>query len=914
MRNKTKLVTGLCLSTALCVGFGLSTLPASAAESYGETWVVSTNATDLTVSNVSAGGVGTISYYTVPEEDIAANSTDDYVYNSVMIPVSNYDASTGYLSIKYDADFDVSEHNVTVWANYAAGTDESGNDYDAGMVLTGWFVNWNVTDGKAIDGYSYKTINVGNYTGSKDITGITLNFSYEGDTTVAKTIKLMGMRFHAKGETPTFVTDPKDPIIEAPVAESGNSVTIGEWADESAGNMAFTKDADGKTVINFPGVPTSKSRIYAAVEGHDYNQFPKVKITYSSTKAFAWYFSVNSTGGGNEIGGYYVNMPAGENVSVTYDLLNTNDQSPITVNKIYVSIDRVGYGAYDEATYADGLGKKITFNIEFVDADGNPPSADGGIAVNGSKEVECAVTNWNTTLADTVVAKIAGFEGMKLSVKVGNAVAYTTTFAGTAEQTIEADLSAYDTVEKVILVFEGEGTVYINDVQLSKKPAISVYSTSNGSYFSTYEEINEGTYQMHMVRNSSSGFVKVEAAVTNYIDTYDVLAVDVSVASGKALIGIMVGDVYLLSHWDSANFMDIGDHQYTYYKFNIANTAWDQKTITLYINPSAATTEGYNYEADIKIGMFFMKSSELAEGSISFAEESYEVDYDGTVKTVEATDANGAAISYKYAIDGKEYDAVANAGTYTVTATSACTRTHLPATATTTLTINKVKANVPEITATVNGNSISFSATSGIEYKMNAEDEWADLVTLSNLAYNTEYTITLRVKENDNLYASDETTLTFTTEKEKAAAPEITATAAGNTITFSATEGIEYKLSADGEWADLATLTDLAYSTEYTIIVRTKATDTLLASDEVTLTATTEADPNAKPDDSSTSETPGTSETPSTSETPNTSDNNGGNSEKNSSGCFGAVGTMGIVGMLAIGVVVVALCKKKKED
>ena len=121
-------------------------------------------------------------------------------------------------------------------------------------------------------------------------------------------------------------------------------------------------------------------------------------------------------------------------------------------------------------------------------------------------------------------------------------------------------------------------------------------------------------------------------------------------------------------------------------------------------------------------------------------------------------------------------------------------------------------------------------------------------------------------------------------------------------------------MSADGEWADLATLTDLAYGTEYTIIVRTKATDTLLASDEVTLTATTEADPNAKPDDSSTSETPGTSETPSTSETPNTSDNNGGNSEKNSSGCFGTVGTMGIVGMLAIGVVVVALCKKKKED
>lgn len=898
MRNKTKLVTGLCLSTALCVGFGLSTLSASAAESYGETWVVNANATDLTVSNVSAGGVGTISYYTVPEEDITANSTDDYVYNSVMIPVSNYDASTGYLSIKYDADFDVSGHNVTVWANYAAGTDESGNDYEAGMVLTGWFVNWNVTDGKAIDGYSYKTINVGNYTGSKDITGITLNFSYEGDTTVAKTIDLMGMMFHAKGETPTFVTDPKDPIIEAPVASSTESaVTIGDWAIEG-GNISVTKDANGKTIASFTTTPSGKNRFYAAVTGHDVTTLPKLKVTYSCTKDFNLAVYMNGTS--TSLQGY-TNMTAGDG-TVTFDLGST-------VASLYIMVDRDSY--MDSSTYADGTGKTVTLDFAFVDADGNAPSADGGIAINGSKEVECTVTNWNTTLADTVVAKIAGFEEMKLSVKVGDAVAYTTTFAGTAEQTIEADLSAYDTVEKVTLVFEGEGTVYINDVQLSKKPAVSVYSTSNGSYFSTYEEIDEGTYQMHMVRNSSGGFVKVDAAVTNYIDTYDVLAMDISVASGKALIGIMVGDVYLLSHWDSANFMDVGDHQYTFYKFNLANTAWDQKTITLYINPSAATTEGYNYEADIKIGMFFMKSSELAEGSISFAEESYTVDYDGTVKTVEATDANGAAISYKYAIDGKEYDAVANAGTYTVTATSACTRTHLPATATTTLTINKVKANAPEVTATVNGNSVSFSATSGIEYKMNAEDEWADLVTLSNLAYNTEYTITLRVKENDNLYASDETTLTFTTEKEKATAPEITATAAGNTITFSATEGIEYKLSADGEWADLATLTDLAYSTEYTIIVRTKATETLLASDEVMLTVTTEADPNAKPDEPS---TPGTSETPSTPETPNTSDNNGSDGEKNSSGCFGTVGTMGIVGMLAISGVVVALCKKKKED
>lgn len=908
MKNKMKLLTGLCLSAALCVCFGVSALSVSA-ETYGETvesWIVNENATDLTVSNVSAGGVGTISYYNVPEgtlsEPTGSDVTAECLMNAVTIPVSGYDAKNGYLSIKYDADFDVTAHNITVYADYAAGVDETtGDEYEAGSVLTGWFVNWNVTDGKAIDGYSYKTINIGNYTSGKTITGVTLNFSYAGDTSVAKTIDFMGMMFHENGVTPTFVTDPKDPIIEAPVAESSSSVTIGEWADDGAGNMTFEKDADGKTVIKFPGVPTSKSRIYAAVTGHDYDQFPKVKITYSSTKAFAWYFAVNSTGSGNEIGGYYVNMEAGENVSVTYDLLNTSSGNSITVEKIYVSIDRVGYGAYNADTYADGLGKTITLDIEFVDKDGNAPSADGGIAVNGEKTVDCAVTNWNTELADMVVAKVTPFAGMGLSVKVGENVVGTWTFEGSAEQMIEADLSAYSEVETVTFVLTGEGTMYFNEVLLSKKPSVTVYSTSNGDYFTTFEEINEGAYQLHMKRNTTGGYPSVTATVSNWREDYDILAIDVA-SVGLSLLQIDLGNTTLISHWNAANFITEGEHQYTYYKF-AAGSGWDGTSIKIYVNSSSLAADGYTYDSDIKIGMFFLKSSELAEGSISFAEESYVVDYDGTVKTVEATDPNDAAITYKYAIDGKEYDAVANAGTYTVTATSACTRTHLPATATTTLTINKVKASVPEITATASGNTVSFSATSGIEYKMNAEDEWADLVTLTDLDYNTEYTIMLRVKENDNLYASEDTTLTFTTEKEKAAAPSITATAEGNAITFSATEGIEYKLGADGEWADLATLTDLAYETEYTIIVRTKATDTLLASDEVTLTATTGKDPTALPD---TSDQPGTSEQPATSEP--TSD------EEPSSGCFSSIDAMSALMILPVGAIAMMLAKKKKED
>lgn len=901
MKHKAKLLAGLCLSAALCVSFGAAnwTKTAAAEESFPATWTVNENAVDLTVTDVAEGGVGTITYYTVPEGD-----TSEYgIYNSVTIPVSNHDVANGYVSIKFDANFDVSGHNITLYANYAAGTDDLGNDYEAGYELFGWFENWNVTNGKTTDGYAYKTIFFGNYTESKTVTGITMNFAYAGEATEAKTLRLLGMDFlAAENDVPVFATDPNDPIIEAPIAEGTvEGVTIGEWADDSAGNMQFNKDENGKTVIHFPGVPTSKSRIYAGVTGHDVAKFPKLKITYSADKAFAWYFAVNSTSSNTELSGYYENMEAGENVVLTYDLVGKSDSAPITVNKIYISIDRAGYGDYDETTYADGLGKTITLDFQFVDADGNAPSADGGIAVNGTKTVDCPVYNWNAELADTVVATITPFAGMGLEVKVGDQTAFQTTFAGTAQQIVETNLSQFDEVETVTFVLTGNGTMYFNEVILSKAASVSVYSTSNGDYFTTFEEIDEGNYQLHMVRNSTGGYPSVTATVSNWHAGYDILAIDVSVASGVTLLGVRVGDVWMLDHWDAKDFIQPGDHQFTYFNFT-AGSNWDGKTITVYVNPSSIAGAGYTYESDIKLGMFFLKSADLAEGSISFAEETYTYDYDGEVKTVEATtDPVGTPVTYTFAIDGKTYDEVSDVGTYTVTATSACTRTHLPATTTTTLVINKVKAAVPQVKATADGNTVSFAPAGGIEYKMSAEDEWQPLMTMVDLAYDTEYTIILRVAESNNVFASDETTLTFRTEKEQAAVPSVTATVDGKSVTFSSTEGIEYKIGADGEWKDLATLTEFAYDTEYTLILRTKATETLLASDETTLTFKTDKDPaSVEPEVPG----PGTDENPEKPEKPE---------EEKKGGCGSTIG-FASVSVLALGVAVQALFAKRKED
>ena len=134
--------------------------------------------------------------------------------------------------------------------------------------------------------------------------------------------------------------------------------------------------------------------------------------------------------------------------------------------------------------------------------------------------------------------------------------------------------------------------------------------------------------------------------------------------------------------------------------------------------------------------------------------------------------------------------------------------------------------------------------------------------------------------------------------------PSVTATVDGKSVTFSSTEGIEYKIGADGEWKDLATLTEFAYDTEYTLILRTKATETLLASDETTLTFKTDKDPaSVEP------EVPG----PSTDDPGNKPENPEKPEEEKKGGCSSTIG-FASVSVLALGVAVQALFAKRKED
>ncbi len=343
MKNKTTLTIILSFICFVCLSFGFSSLGVLAQETVRTAWVVDSSAPDLSVSDVADGGVGKISYKTVPGNSLL---------NAVTVPIKNYDIVDDYMSIKYKADFPVTGTNITIYLNYLAGADTTtGEDYPAGSVLVGWFENWNVEKGKTRDGFDFITVYTGTYTTDKTVSGVTLSFSYLGSATQTKTLELFGIDFHPENKTPKFVTD-SDPVQ--------GSIVLGTWVpDAEVGNMQYKTEENGNTTIYYASKPTGKSRIVAPITGHEVDLLPQLKIYYSCTKDFNLAVYINGTSTSLQS---YTNITDNEGV-ISFDLTKT-------MTKLCVIVDRSNY--CDSSTYtSEDPTKTIYLHFAFVDTKGN---------------------------------------------------------------------------------------------------------------------------------------------------------------------------------------------------------------------------------------------------------------------------------------------------------------------------------------------------------------------------------------------------------------------------------------------------------------------------------------------------------------------------------------------------------------
>jgi hypothetical protein len=157
-----------------------------------------------------------------------------------------------------------------------------------------------------------------------------------------------------------------------------------------------------------------------------------------------------------------------------------------------------------------------------------------------------------------------------------------------------------------------------------------------------------------------------------------------------------------------------------------------------------------------------------------------------------------------------------------------------------TVTTNKASRSAPIFSEpTINGNSVTFVDNPDIEYSIDGGVTWQTSGVFNNLEYNTSITILARYAEDSQHYASDSVRLDITIGKEPQNTPQISVSeVTTNSIVINLPAGAEWSLDKQN-WSVSAVVDNLDYNTNYTIYARYAETDTKLASDIISITATT---------------------------------------------------------------------------
>lgn len=710
-------------------------------------WVVNEIATDLTVSDVKEGGIGRVSYYTLPDEELIGNP-EESIYNSVFIPVSNYDVNSDRVSIKYRTNINVTGHNITLYARCDEAISESGDIIEANDVLIGWFENWNVTTGKAVDNEKFITINHNNYTKTRDVLGLVINFGWDdGDDTNEKWMDILGVTYHKSSDTPTFASDPKDPTLSVPTITSG-------------------------TVNNNDGVID-------------------VTITNSDT---------------------------------------------------------------------------LTFNVN----------------------------DWNREIYNCIVMKIVPFNSLDVTFKSNGNTVFEHEFIDDTEYVIEFNVND-DALTQLIMEVTGSGTFKLSEMMITSAPHISSYSTSNTSYFSKFDEISEGTYQIDMVRNGEAGFPKVIVNVANWRSDYDVICIDINVIDKVALLGMTFNDsatTYLFSHWDTDSFLQVGEHKLTCFNVGELCPGWKGTSFALYVNPNAQETAGYTYDGEIKLGIWFMKSSQLSTPSVTFDQETYEFEYDGEKHTITPTIAP-SELTYEmvYDLDGQKSSSGAqNAGVYTVTVNINGNRSYKSISKTVQLTITKSKLLTP------------VAEDFEFDYELGLIGFDDDIVVNTTSTFDPESEImcganitpgqTLYAKRPESVNGVESEVFTFTVPSRPKAPENVNVNPSETSLIVDQIDNAEYCLVTNGvagDWQESNVFSGLTKNTDYVVRVRIKGTLTSFESEVLELNVKTLGSTEPEPTESTTP-TPTESSEPTTPTTPTDS----GKKEKKGlfSGCDKGTGAI----------------------
>lgn len=213
----------------------------------------------------------------------------------------------------------------------------------------------------------------------------------------------------------------------------------------------------------------------------------------------------------------------------------------------------------------------------------------------------------------------------------------------------------------------------------------------------------------------------------------------------------------------------------------------ENRTITV-AKPAAITVEGVDYPVSISIAPEAAAPQTLEDGSLFFY---------------------GLSAGTKYTITAS----------VTLEGYTAGTATHT----------FKTKPATPAspVATKVTATSITINSVSGCEYMLatkagEVKFAWGSVTVFDKLTENTEYVVSIRVKETEKAYASDAASIGVTTllaPKGQTAAP-VLADKTETSITVKEVEGVEFSINNGATWQTSGKFTGLKKDTAYTIVAR----------------------------------------------------------------------------------------------
>lgn len=259
---------------------------------------------------------------------------------------------------------------------------------------------------------------------------------------------------------------------------------------------------------------------------------------------------------------------------------------------------------------------------------------------------------------------------------------------GSHKISVDFTKSSYSSLQ---IVVTGENcNLKINALDLVATPYVGELAGTNFT-------VTKAGEQTTVKYTFKTAWHNLSAPIRQYNADYDCLLIEFT-CDKPIVLGIMIDDVYLYSHWEHTTPLEVGAHSFF---FELGDMVSAESSLVIYLDPSITGYTGTEGEKTVVFtNIEFKDSKQMQKATINVA-PSFEFDYDGEPKQATgATSNSGESLIYEYKpsyADENAYDTdmPVDAGEYDVRVVSPLNMTYATTYAYSKLIINKIAPPTP---------------------------------------------------------------------------------------------------------------------------------------------------------------------------------------------------------------------------